>query len=167
MTPNCHLMPCSASHADTTYYENVTSPQSRRNRWRPHSPSRILTIPLRRRLSTNPNSTTVLSLFWIRGHIRVGNGGYFKSRILPWSSLPARLSGMALQPKSRLSLFPGSRFGWFLVAQIKRWHDMDKSGLWCLVNLIPILGNTYALIELGFQRGTEGPNDYGDDPSCS
>ena len=54
-----------------------------------------------------------------------------------------------------------------LVAQIKRWHDMDKSGLWCLVNLIPILGNMYALIELGFQRGTEGPNDYGDDPSCS
>ena len=49
-------------------------------------------------------------------------------------------------------------------AQIKRWHDINKSGLWCFINLIPCVGPLWALIELGFQRGTKGPNGYGDDP---
>ena len=49
-------------------------------------------------------------------------------------------------------------------AQVKRWHDMDRSGFWCLVNLIPLFGPLYALIELGFQRGTKGRNEYGTDP---
>jgi uncharacterized membrane protein YhaH (DUF805 family) len=51
----------------------------------------------------------------------------------------------------------------FLVAQIKRWHDLDRSG-WCvLINLIP-LGSLYTMVVLGFERGTDGPNEYGPDP---
>ena len=51
-----------------------------------------------------------------------------------------------------------------LMVQIKRWHDIDKSGFWCLIVLIPCVGPIWALIELGFEDGTVGPNAYGDDP---
>jgi uncharacterized membrane protein YhaH (DUF805 family) len=47
---------------------------------------------------------------------------------------------------------------------IKRWHDRDKSGWWILINLIPIVGAIWSLIECGFLKGTEGANRYGDDP---
>ena len=50
-----------------------------------------------------------------------------------------------------------------LAAQVKRWHDLDKSGFMVLLNFtfvfIPI-----AWIILGCIRGTRGPNQYGDDP---
>lgn len=46
----------------------------------------------------------------------------------------------------------------------KRWHDRDKSGWWSLIVLIPIIGGLWMLIELGFLRGTDGPNRFGPDP---
>jgi uncharacterized membrane protein YhaH (DUF805 family) len=53
---------------------------------------------------------------------------------------------------------------WPAVAvSVKRWHDRDKSG-WCvLINLIPIVGALWTLVENGFLRGTPGPNRFGDD----
>jgi uncharacterized membrane protein YhaH (DUF805 family) len=54
-----------------------------------------------------------------------------------------------------LSLFP---------LYAKRWHDRGKSGWWTLIWLVPIIGNIWILIELGFLKGTEGPNQYGNDP---
>ena len=50
-----------------------------------------------------------------------------------------------------------------LAAQTKRWHDRGKSGLWNLLNFIP-LAILWALIETGFFRGTAGPNQYGVEP---
>lgn len=52
-----------------------------------------------------------------------------------------------------------------LAIQTKRWHDRDKPGLMILVNVIPIAGPIYSLVELGFLRGTVGPNEYGKDPT--
>jgi len=52
-----------------------------------------------------------------------------------------------------------------LAIQIKRWHDRNKSGWWVLINLVPIIGPLWALVEVGFQRGTVGPNRYGPDPT--
>jgi uncharacterized membrane protein YhaH (DUF805 family) len=52
-----------------------------------------------------------------------------------------------------------------LAVQIKRWHDRDKSGFWVFINLIPIIGGIWALIEVGCLRGTVGPNQYGPDPT--
>jgi uncharacterized membrane protein YhaH (DUF805 family) len=46
----------------------------------------------------------------------------------------------------------------------KRWHDRDKSGWWSLILLIPFIGGIWMLIELGFLRGTDGPNRFGPDP---
>lgn len=51
-----------------------------------------------------------------------------------------------------------------LALTVKRWHDRDKSGLWYLIALIPIIGPFWALIELGFLDGTQGPNQYGPSP---
>lgn len=50
-----------------------------------------------------------------------------------------------------------------LALQVKRWHDRDKSGWWCLVGLIPF-GGLWMLIECGFLDGTQGPNKYGLSP---
>ena len=54
-----------------------------------------------------------------------------------------------------------------VVISVKRGHDRNKSGWWVFINLLPIIGPIWALIEQGFRKGTEGPNDYGDDPLAS
>ena len=51
-----------------------------------------------------------------------------------------------------------------LALTVKRWHDRDKSGFWYLIVLIPLVGPFWALIELGFLDGTQGPNQYGPSP---
>jgi uncharacterized membrane protein YhaH (DUF805 family) len=51
-----------------------------------------------------------------------------------------------------------------LAMYTKRWHDRDKSGWWSLIILIPIIGSIWFLVELGFLRGSDGPNRFGDDP---
>ena len=49
---------------------------------------------------------------------------------------------------------------------VRRLHDKDMSGWWYLLVFIPLLG---ALILLYFfvQRGTVGPNQFGEDPTPS
>jgi uncharacterized membrane protein YhaH (DUF805 family) len=51
-----------------------------------------------------------------------------------------------------------------LAVSVKRWHDRDKSGAWVLLNLLPVIGWLWALLDNGFVRGTVGPNRYGPDP---
>ena len=48
-----------------------------------------------------------------------------------------------------------------LAVQAKRWHDRDRSAWMILVNLIPVVGWIWSLIELGFLRGTVEANKYG------
>lgn len=50
---------------------------------------------------------------------------------------------------------------WPLIAiQVKRWHDRDKSGWWILINLIPVIGELWSLVENGFLKGSEGVNRF-------
>jgi uncharacterized membrane protein YhaH (DUF805 family) len=59
----------------------------------------------------------------------------------------------------------GVLFIWPSIAiQVKRWHDIDSSGAWFLVNFVPVIGGLWALIANGFIRGTNGDNFYGQDP---
>ncbi|HRQ66029.1 MAG TPA: DUF805 domain-containing protein [Xanthomonadaceae bacterium] len=51
-----------------------------------------------------------------------------------------------------------------LAIQAKRWHDLDKSGWWILINLVPVVGGLYALVMTGFVKGSDGRNQFGDDP---
>jgi uncharacterized membrane protein YhaH (DUF805 family) len=54
---------------------------------------------------------------------------------------------------------------WALLAlQAKRWHDLDKSAWWILINLVPAVGGLYALVMLGFVEGNDGLNQFGADP---
>ena len=46
---------------------------------------------------------------------------------------------------------------------VKRWHDRDRSGWWVLINLIPLVGVLWTLVENGLRRGTVGTNRFGVD----
>jgi len=48
--------------------------------------------------------------------------------------------------------------------QVKRWHDINSSGIWTLVLFVPFIGGLWALVANGFLRGTAGDNLYGPDP---
>ena len=47
---------------------------------------------------------------------------------------------------------------------IKRCHDRDRTGWWGLIQLIPIVGQVWYVVETSFLRGTPGPNRFGPDP---
>jgi len=63
---------------------------------------------------------------------------------------------------SILSTVTGILVLWVTLAvQVKRWHDRDKSGWWCLINLIPVIGTLWNLIELGLLPGSRHSNRFG------
>ncbi len=51
-----------------------------------------------------------------------------------------------------------------LALSTKRWHDREKSGWWNLILLIPIIGGLWFLIDCGVLPGTDGTNNFGEDP---
>lgn len=53
-----------------------------------------------------------------------------------------------------------------LAVTVKRWHDRDKSGWWVLINLIPVIGWIWQIVEGGFLDGTGGPNRFGRSPKA-
>ena len=57
-----------------------------------------------------------------------------------------------------LALFFGG-----LAISVRRLHDLNKSGWWMLISFIPYVDVIFALYLL-FAKGTDGPNQYGDDP---
>lgn len=50
-----------------------------------------------------------------------------------------------------------------LAVAVRRLHDINKSGWFYFVSLIPLIGGIWLLILL-CTEGTQGPNQYGDDP---
>lgn len=75
------------------------------------------------------------------------------------------LLGIARVPPHRADMIVNLLLVWpALAVSVKRWHDRDKSGAWVLLNLVPVIGWIWALIDNGFLRGTKGPNRFGDDP---
>lgn len=56
-------------------------------------------------------------------------------------------------------------FIWITLAvMVKRCHDRDRTGWFIFIMLVPFIGPIWLLIELGFLRGTPGPNRFGPDP---
>jgi uncharacterized membrane protein YhaH (DUF805 family) len=47
---------------------------------------------------------------------------------------------------------------------VKRWHDRDRSWVWALLGLVPVIGWVWQGIECGFLEGTLGPNRFGPSP---
>lgn len=50
-----------------------------------------------------------------------------------------------------------------IVLQIKRWHDLDKSGWFTLLGFVPLVG-IVCFIYILFVVGTKGDNQFGKDP---
>ncbi len=50
------------------------------------------------------------------------------------------------------------------VVTVKRWHDVDRSGLWALVGFIPVIGWIVQTVMCSLINGTRGPNRYGPAP---
>ena len=48
-----------------------------------------------------------------------------------------------------------------IAVSVRRLHDLNKSGWWYLLVLIPIIG-PIVLIVWFIKRGTDGPNAYGE-----
>lgn len=51
-----------------------------------------------------------------------------------------------------------------IAGSVKRAHDRGRSAWFLLVCLIPLVGSIWYIVEIGFLRGTDGPNRFGRDP---
>ncbi|MEM9016190.1 MAG: DUF805 domain-containing protein [Verrucomicrobiota bacterium] len=109
-------------------------------------------------------------LFTISG--RIGRVRYWIGTILSWAILIG-VGGLSsvINPDPETVTTAGI---WILFATapiavwiafavcIQRLHDRGKSGLWLLLALIPIVGELWLFIELGFFQGDRLRNYYGE-----
>ncbi len=113
-------------------------------------------------------------LFSIRGRLRrvdfwLYSGGLFLVMVTT-AGLVSLTAGVdladALDPQTLLiELGVLAVFLWpNLAVCVKRLHDRDLSGWWILLQLLPLIGNAWMIMNLGVLRGTEGPNRYGPPP---
>ena len=72
--------------------------------------------------------------------------------------IDAALNTSLLNPIASLALFLPS-----LSVAVRRLHDVDRSGWWFLLILIPLIGAIILLVWY-CTRGTPGPNRFGPDP---
>ena len=95
--------------------------------------------------------------FWVVTLILIGWGATFQQFMGPYGPENSMTIGAGLVTLANfvIVLWVG------LAVQIKRWHDRDKSGWWVLLNLIPVIGHIWILIECGVLRGTVGENRFG------
>lgn len=111
------------------------------------------------RISRQPFWLSVLALFIAQWIIMIILGMVFGYSMMGGMDPAMASSGMApIVIVSLLFLYPA------LAVYTKRWHDRGKSGWWTLILLVPLIGFIWFLVECGFLRGTEGPNQYGNDP---
>ena len=52
---------------------------------------------------------------------------------------------------------------WISVS-VRRLHDVDRSGWWYLLVLIPLIGTLILIFAFYIHRGTPGSNRFGEDP---
>ena len=52
-----------------------------------------------------------------------------------------------------------------LAVSAKRCHDRNRSAWFILIVLIPLVGPIWLFVEVACLRGTEGANEYGEDPT--
>jgi len=108
---------------------------------------------------------TTQLLFSFKGRISRQPYWIFVWAVFLIALFPALLLGVGTERADQYIDIAGLVLLWpSLAIQVKRWHDRDKSAWWLLVNLIPIVGFFWSLIENGFLQGTLGENRYGPDP---
>lgn len=53
-----------------------------------------------------------------------------------------------------------------MAVAVRRLHDINKSGWWILLNLIPVVGSVCLLV-MACIKGDQGDNEYGPDPKAN
>jgi len=91
--------------------------------------------------------------------------GTFFVLVVVMTVLDALFPGVGEQPSNvslvifMIVLIP---YSWInLAVQIRRWHDLDRSGWMMLIGLIPVIGAIVLVVVLGFFPSTPGENRYG------
>lgn len=97
--------------------------------------------------------------FWIKGILAV----FALSIVAVIAIVVLSLVAAALAIVVYVLFIPLSIWIYYAVVA-KRFHDRGKSGWWGLVNLIPLIGPLWIIVECGFMEGTDGDNTYGPKP---
>lgn len=98
------------------------------------------------------------STYW-KGYLVLIVAGVVLALIARWLDTMIGLQGSSITDLfSMLALWP------WTALNVKRWHDLNKSGWWILIVLIPVIGIIWAFIEIGFLAGTKGHNRFGREP---
>jgi uncharacterized membrane protein YhaH (DUF805 family) len=99
---------------------------------------------------------------------RIGRRDYWLRFVLPAVIVNVIAQALAEGLQSiLLGVVVGVLVFWASIAVgAKRCHDRDRSGWFQLISLIPIVGTMWLIVELGFLRGTPGPNRFGPAPSA-
>lgn len=113
----------------------------------PDDDLRTLLLGFRGRVARKP--------FWLYGVVGVSLAQLIAYALLGIAGAGERAADAI---STLLVVWPG------LAISVKRWHDRGKSGWWVLINLIPLVGIVWTIVECGFLRGTPGPNRFGPDP---
>jgi uncharacterized membrane protein YhaH (DUF805 family) len=130
---------------------------------------------------TTPVETTpemTIGKIWLSFEGRISRSTWWMKYILPYIgiSIAMTIADAIFGTNIVIDEYSGQTMGiltmiwglaniWFgLAAGAKRCHDRNRSGWFQAIALIPILGGLWLLIELGFLRGTVGPNRFGPDP---
>jgi uncharacterized membrane protein YhaH (DUF805 family) len=97
--------------------------------------------------------------------------GRLRRRSFLWMALAATTAFIVLFVFLRNAFGEGSTLllypPWFAVMLslcLRRLHDQARGGWWLLAALVPVLGPLLLAFLLAFKRGTEGENQYGEDP---
>jgi uncharacterized membrane protein YhaH (DUF805 family) len=99
---------------------------------------------------------------------RVGRQAWWTVGVLPATAFVLLAARFQLHRRMGPLGFPlvMSGLAWVSIAVgVKRCHDRDRSGWWLLAHCVPVLGTLWSLVDLGFLRGTPGPNRFGPDPA--
>ncbi len=107
---------------------------------------------------------TLARLFFSRRG-RISRGHFWRATLAAWALFWvgfALLDGVSTLDLTRIpaALLIASLF----CLMSKRYHDLDRSSLWLLLMLVPVIGLVFVMFELGFRRGSIGENGYGIDP---
>lgn len=98
--------------------------------------------------------------YWIATAVLGGAGlvlGLLSGLIFGYATAPGHIFwGVAILLMGSIPIFISS-----LSFQVRRWHDLGRSGWWSLINLVPF-GSVYSLGMLGFVPGVEGLDDTED-----
>ena len=87
---------------------------------------------------------------------------------LVWSAIDARLG--TLSSSTNVGLL-GGIYGLAIIipsiaVSVRRLHDIDRTGWWVLISLVPVIG-TIVLLVFAVLDGTPGENRFGPNPKAS